>query len=128
MNPKNFLELIRKEDKSITFTKEIEKEGILNYLDVKIITEDGKIEAAVYRKPNSISDIINNKCKTPYTYQIAALRACINRAIVICSTQNLMKEEIKAITNLAEKAHYNNKIIKQLYEAKIKKYADFYLH
>ena len=56
------------------------------------------------------------------------MKVYINKAIVICSTQNLMKEEIKAITNLAEKAHYNNKIIKQLYEAKIKKYADFYLH
>ena len=86
-----------------------------------IRTEDGKIEKTVYTRPNTISEIINNKCKTPYTCKIMAVRVYINRAIVICSTQNLMKEEIKTITNLAEKAGNNNKIIKRLYEARIKK-------
>ena len=32
-----------------------------------------------------------------------------------------MKQKIKVITNLAEKAGYNNKIIKQLNEERIKK-------
>ena len=66
IEPKKLLESINKEDKNIKFTKEIEKEGKLNYLDVKIIRiEDGKIEKTVYRKPNSISEIISNKYKTP---------------------------------------------------------------
>ena len=120
--PKKLLESVNKEDKNIKFTKEIEKESILNYLYVKIIrTEDGKIETTVYRKPNSSSEIINKKCKTLYTYKVAALRAYVNRATVICSTQNLMKEEVNMITILGEKSGYNKKIVKQLYEARIKK-------
>ena len=37
------------------------------------------------------------KCKTPYPYKVAALRAYINRAIVVCSNQELLKEEINLI-------------------------------
>ena len=35
-----------------------------------------------------------------------------------------MKEEIKIITNLEEKAGYNSKIIKHLYKARIKKLSE----
>ena len=61
------------------YANAIEKEGILNYLDIKIIrTEKGKFERTVYRKTNSISEIANNRCKTSYGFKIAALRAYFN--------------------------------------------------
>ena len=49
------------------------------------------------------------------------MRDYINGAIIICSLQSLIKQEIKTITILAEKSDYNEKIVKQLYEARIKK-------
>ena len=49
------------------------------------------------------------------------MRAYSNRAITICSSQSLIGEEIKTITILAEKSSYNKKIVKQLYEARMKK-------
>lgn len=37
------------------------------------------------------------------TYKLAAIRSYINRAIIICSTQNLFKKEIKTIQEIAAK-------------------------
>ena len=121
IDPEQLLNSLNKDDKNIKFTNEIENEGILNFLDVKIMRKEGKFDTTVYRKSNSISEIIDNRCTAPYTYKIAALRAYINRAITICSSPSLIKEEIKAITILIEKSGCNKKIIKQLYKAKIKK-------
>ena len=104
----------------LKFTCKIENEGILNYLDVKIIRNGNKLDTTVYSKPNSTSEIIDNRCKTPYAYKIAALRAYINRAITVCSSSDLRNEEIKTITALAEKSGYNKKLIKQLYKARMK--------
>ena len=42
------LNSLNKENKNIKFTNEIENEGILNYLDVKIIRKEGKFDATVY--------------------------------------------------------------------------------
>ena len=50
-----------------------------------------------------------------------ALRADINRAITICSSQSLINEEIKTITILIEKSGYNKKIVQQLHKARMKK-------
>ena len=44
-------------------------------LALKIIrTERGKFETTVYWKPNSTSEVVNNKCKTPYTYEMLMLQ------------------------------------------------------
>ena len=59
VDPANLFESINKEDKNIKFANEIEKEGILNCLAIKIIrAEKGKFETSVFRKQNSISEIL----------------------------------------------------------------------
>ena len=96
VDPANLFESINKEDKNIKFRNEIEKKSILNYLDIKIIRkEKGKFDTTVYRKNNSISEIVDNRCKTPYVYKIAALRAYLNGAITICSFQSLIYKKLK---------------------------------
>ena len=120
IEPKKLLDLIYKEDKNIQ--RENRKRWHFKLLRSKDIrTKDGKFKIIVYRMPNSISEIINNKCRTPYTFKIAALRVYINRAIVVCSTEKINERRNKNVKFLAEEIGCNNKIIKQLYEARIKK-------
>ena len=56
----------------------------------------------------------------PYSYKIAALRTY--GAISLCLTQDLPEEKIEIITAIAKRAHFNEKIIKKIYNLRIRKW------
>ena len=120
VSPEEVLNNLNKEDENIKFKLEIEKGHILNFLDVKIMREGERILTTVFRKPQSNLEIINKKCKTPYSYKLAALRSYINRAIIVCSNKELLKEEINLIKRIGRKAGYHPRTVDKLYENRIK--------
>ena len=77
--------------------------------------ENGTFNTTVYRKPNTSTEIIHYNAKTPYQYKLAALRSYINCAIMICSNEMLLKQEMEFIFNTANKAGYKNHLIWSLY-------------
>ena len=108
----NFIKKLNSIDKNIKFTFENENNRSLNYLDVKITrTEDNLFKTTVYRKIGSSREIINARCKIPYNYKIASLRSYINRALIVCSNQKLIDEEIKTIEEIAINNGYSKKLV-----------------
>ena len=73
-----------------------------------------KITTTVYRKPNTSTKIINNKCNTPFQYKLATIRSHIHRVILVCSKEQLLNEEIKFIMDIAENARYKRTLIKNI--------------
>ena len=65
----------------------------------------------VFRKCQSNLEIISKKCKTPYPYKLAAMRAYINKGIIVCSNEELLKEEINLIKKIGRKAGYHLKTV-----------------
>ena len=72
-------------DDNIKLTYETENNRKFNYLDVNIRrTEDNIFETTMYRKSGSSKEIINSKCRIPFSYKIACLKSYINRALITC--------------------------------------------
>ena len=52
----------------------------VNFLDVTVKKqEENKITTTVYRKPNSGTKIINNRCNTPFQYNLATIQLYIKQ-------------------------------------------------
>ena len=103
--------------KSMQFTLEIEINGALNSLGVTIKKVENKITATVYRKLNSSIETtsINSRCNTPFQYKLAVTGSYINRTILICSNEQLLKKEIKFIIDIAENTGYKKTLVKNIY-------------
>ena len=107
---------------SFQFTIECEHDNKLNYLDVTIIKGDnGKFSTTVYRKSTKSTEIIHYDVKIPFQYKLAAIRSYINRAIMICSNEKLLKQEMGFIIGTATKAGYKKYLVWNLYKKQIKK-------
>ena len=104
--PDEILRSLNEIDQNIQFTLETKINGTINFLDVTVKKQEENITTTVHRKPNSSTEIINNRCNTPFQYKLTALRSYINDAILICSSDQLLKEEIKFIMDIAENAGY----------------------
>ena len=121
-NPSIILNELNKIDLSIQFTIECEHDNKLNYPDVTIIKVDnGKFNTTIYRKLNKRAEIIHYNAKTPFQYKLAAVRSYINHAIMICSNEKLLKQEMEFIIDEATKAGYKNYLVWNLYKKQIKK-------
>ena len=69
MHNRKFYQKLNSTDKNIKFTSENENNRSLNYLDVKITrTKDDCFETTVYRKPGNGKEIINARCRIPYSF------------------------------------------------------------
>ena len=65
----------------------------------------------VYRKPNKSTEIIHYDARMPFQYKLAALRSYINCAIMICSDEKLLKQEMECIIDIATKAGYKKYLV-----------------
>ena len=92
----------------------------MNFFDVKIKRDKREVLATVFRKLQSNLEIINRKCKTLYQYKIVALRTYINRAIIVCSNEKILKEEINLVKKVGRRTRYHPKTIDKIYEKRIK--------
>ena len=49
-----------------------------------------------------------------YNYKIVSLRSYINRAIIICSCEKLLEEELKTIENIAISNGFKKEIVQEI--------------
>lgn len=79
------------------------------YLDVLLIKEGNKLETTVYRKPNLNDNIIPKSSGTLLQYKLSTLGLYTNRAIRICSTEDLFEKKLCKIKEIDHKAGYSGR-------------------
>ena len=80
---------------SIKFTFEKEGDGVLSFLDVKVIKKsDGTFDTDIHRKPTDTNIYLNWCSFAPKTWKIGTLKGLIRRALMICSTEDFQNKEI----------------------------------
>ena len=110
----NFLNYINSIHKNIKFTVEFEKDNSLNFLDLKIIKENNKLNYDIYRKNITTDSTININSYHPYTQKLAAYNSLIHRALnVPLNTENFNKE-IRIIKQIAHANGYKYELIDKL--------------
>ena len=80
---------------NISFTHEIEEEGKMAFLDVRIMKEEsGSVQTGVYRKATNNSIYIHWNSYAPKQWKVGTLSGMIRRAYEICSNEDELKKEL----------------------------------
>ena len=101
---KLLLSNLNKVHDKIKFKLETEENKIINFLDIKIIRNENKLEFGVYRKPTQTDLVIPRESNHPMSYKLSAFRSMAHRLLTYnLSTQEFLKEK-RIIRQIA----YNN--------------------
>ena len=90
------LELLNGFHDSIKFTFEREVEGVISFLDVKVIKNgDGTFETDVHRKKTDTNVYMHWDSFAPRAWKIGTMKSLIRRAHIICSKPEFLQKEME---------------------------------
>ena len=95
-----FKDYLNTKHKNINFTKEVEKEGKLPFLDMQIDRNSGNMVTSVYRKPTFKGVYTHFHSFIPSIYKFGLLSTLLFRYFSICSSFNLFHLEVLNIKNI----------------------------
>ena len=98
------LSLLDSFDVNIKLTYELEHDGKLPFLNVLLCRKGKKIYTLVYRKATNNDVYLNWNAFAPISWKRSTLKTLIERAYLICSTDELRNRELEYI----EKVFYEN--------------------
>jgi len=92
--------------KNMNFSKEIESECTLSFLDISITRNDECFITSLYKKPTFSGLYLNFKSYMPLSYKKGLVLCLLFRIYSICSNWNLIHEEIKQLKCLLIRNKY----------------------
>ena len=97
----------------IKFTHEIEKEGSIAFLDVKITRKiNGQFITEVHRKKTDTNIYMNWKSFSPRSWKIGTLKGLFRRAFLVCSEQSGQNKEISFLKHVFTKINgYPSRVV-----------------
>lgn len=115
------LDKLNSQHETIKFTVEREIDGILPFLDLKIIRNGENLEFDVYRKPTTTSVFIPYDSNHNYSHKMSAFSSMIHRLLNVPLNTVRYTNELNHIKKLAQINGYNNNTIERLLINKKKK-------
>ena len=97
---------------ALKFTRELEANGVLPFLDVKAKRDEDKFVTTIYRKPTFTGLYIPFDSFTPFKYKRNLMNNLCDRATQICSPSEL-EEEIDFLKETFLKNGYPSSVVKK---------------
>lgn len=116
------LEWLNGHFETIQFTYEVEENGILPFLDLKIIRKDDyTIKFGIYRKLTNKSRFIMSDSFHHNSHKAAAFYSMIHRAINVPMQETELTEEREKINQLASLNGYDQTFVDKIFQRHLKK-------
>lgn len=100
-----FDKYINSRHENMRFTKEIEEDKSLPFLDINIKKNRG-FETSIYRKPTFSGVYLNFKSHSPLQYKKGLVNCLLFRIYNLCSNWNIIHEEITKIKKILMQNNY----------------------
>ena len=91
---------------SINFTSEVEVQNKMPFLDFEFFREDGRIKSTVYRKPTFTGVYSHFESLLPLVYKKGLIFTLLYRIFHICSTFEIIVEEVNKLKSIILKNGY----------------------
>ena len=88
-----FHEHLNKQNTSIQFTKEIEENGKIPFLDCLAARENNTLRTTVYRKPTHTDRLLDQTSYNPTLHKATTVRTLTRRAQIVCDSRNSLTDE-----------------------------------
>ena len=97
-----FLDYLNSFEPRIKFTVESQEGSEFSFLDIRMITNgDGLVETSVYRKKTNTNLYSNFNSFCHFKAKSSVIQCATRRALNYCSSDELLKEELALVENVA---------------------------
>ena len=96
----DFLDHLNKQNSSLQFTMEPEKDGKIAFLDCMITRDGNSLRTSVYRKPTSTSRLLDNSSYHPTSHKSTTIATLVKRAHAVCSSSETLEDELQHLDNV----------------------------
>ena len=107
-----FHEHLNKQNTSIQFTKEIEENGKIPFLDRLVTHENNTLRTTVYRKPTHTDRLLDQTSYNPASHKATTVRTLTGRAQIVCDSHDSLTDETNHLNNVFIKNNYSTDLIK----------------
>ena len=109
----DFHEHLNRQNADIQFTKEIEENGKIPFLDWLVVTRDNyKLRTTIYRKPTHTNRLLDQSSYNPTSHKATTIRTLTRRAQLVCNSPDSITDEIKYLDNVFNKNNYSRHLIR----------------
>ena len=103
----DFHEHLSGQNANIQFTKEIEENGKIPFLDCLVTRDNNKLRTTIYRKPTHTDRLLDQSSYNPTSHKATTIRTLTRRAQLVCDSPDSLTDENKYLDNVFNKNNYN---------------------
>jgi len=103
----DFHEHLCEQNTDIQFTKEIEENGKLPFLDCLVSRDNNELRTTVYRKPTHTNRLLDESSYNPTSHKATTIKTLTRRAQLVCDTPNSLRDKNRYLEHVFHKNNYN---------------------
>ena len=97
----------------IQFTRKVEENGKLPFLDCLVSRDDNSLRTTVYRKPTHTDRLLDESSYNPTSHKATTIRTLKRRAQLACNATDSLSDETKYLDRVFSKNNYNKDFIRR---------------
>ena len=109
----DFHEHLNRQNPGIQFTKEIEENGKIPFLDCLVTGDNNKLKTTIYRKPRHSDRLLDQFSYNPTSHKATTIRTLIRRAQLVWDSPNSLQDETDYRNNIFSKNNYNTDFVRR---------------
>ena len=109
----DFHEHLNRQNADIQFTKEIEENGKIPFLDCLVTRDNNKLKTTIYRKPTHTDRLLDQSSYNPTSHKATTIRTLTRRAQLVCDSPDSLQDETGFLNNLFSKNNYNTGFVRR---------------
>ena len=109
----DFHEHLNRQNAHIQFTKEIEENGKLPFLDCLVTRDNHHLRTTVYRKPTHTDQLLDECSYNPTSHKATTIRTLTRRAQLVCDSRDSLADEREYLDNVFSKNNYNRDFVRR---------------
>ena len=93
----DFHEHLNRQNADIQFTKEIEENGKIPFLDCLVTRDNNKLKTTIYRKPTHTDRLLDQSSYNPTSHKATTIRTLTRRAQLVCDSPDSLQLYLLAV-------------------------------
>ena len=92
--------LTTRQNADIQFTKEIEENGKIPFLDCLVTRDNNRPRTTIYRKPTHAERLLDQSSYNPTSHKATTIRTLTRRAQLVCDSPDTLQDETDYLNNV----------------------------
>ena len=108
-----FHEHLNRQNPHIQFTKEIEENDKIPFLDCLVSRDENKLRTTIYRKPTHTDRLLDQSSYNPTSHKATTIQTLTRRAQLVCDSTDSLTDETNYLNNVFSKNNYNADFVRR---------------